>query len=544
MTELENIFAELGISLYLTNFLEQGFDSWDTILDITESDFDALGVKLGHRRKLQRKIANSRGLSADRALASPTQTTPVDDRLLEEPKPSLVRTDTKDVVTQGAKRKYRRHPKPDDNAPERPPSAYVIFSNKMRDDLKGRNLSFTEIAKLVGENWQNLSPADKEPYEQQACAAKEKYNSELSEYKKTKDYRDYSLYLVEFKARHASNQQMSDLDGSKRPKLEPLQASTASTISTTSAASIASITSSASSVGSQQGNDGPPVRLSLDQTMTSGPQWKSIPDQLSPSLPARTANPSQPPVLTLSRHASQCATGRKSPTVLPGYRESMIGPPSHAFGWREGQREGNPLILHKLPSLTEVADRRPSFAIDQLGGHSRCVGSSISPPSLSSDSTVQSAGSSASGPSTYFSSRAPMEPCPPSKPFPPPMIFPPNPGAGLENQLPPLRGLSPSPGAQQSPIGTSSSCSLDEVREVLTSRPYIGTHPGTDFPTSMAPMRGYSESMPQYLRCEDQDARAHDYNSEKANEDSNLAGINTLLRAGEILNRNVWSETS
>lgn len=29
-----------------------------------------------------------------------------------------------------AKRKYRRHPKADENAPERPPSAYVIFSNR------------------------------------------------------------------------------------------------------------------------------------------------------------------------------------------------------------------------------------------------------------------------------------------------------------------------------------------------------------------------------------------------------------------------------
>lgn len=46
MTELASIFAELGISHYLHDFIEQGFDTWDTILDITESDFDALGVKL------------------------------------------------------------------------------------------------------------------------------------------------------------------------------------------------------------------------------------------------------------------------------------------------------------------------------------------------------------------------------------------------------------------------------------------------------------------------------------------------------------------
>jgi len=208
MTELGDIFAELGISHYLNEFIEQGFDTWETILDITESDFDALGVKLGHRRKLQRKIANSRGLSSDRALASP-RNTPSDDRQPDEQRVGSTRSDTREAngAAHGAKRKYRRHPKPDENAPERPPSAYVIFSNRMREELRGRNLSFTEIAKLVGENWQNLSPTEKEPFEQQASSAKERYNSELAAYKQTNSYREYSQYLADFKARQANQQQ-------------------------------------------------------------------------------------------------------------------------------------------------------------------------------------------------------------------------------------------------------------------------------------------------------------------------------------------------
>ena len=39
---LEDIFAELGLSQYLNLFLDQGFDSWETILDITESDLFVL----------------------------------------------------------------------------------------------------------------------------------------------------------------------------------------------------------------------------------------------------------------------------------------------------------------------------------------------------------------------------------------------------------------------------------------------------------------------------------------------------------------------
>jgi len=38
MQPLEETFRELGISQYLGVFLDQGFDMWETILDITESD--------------------------------------------------------------------------------------------------------------------------------------------------------------------------------------------------------------------------------------------------------------------------------------------------------------------------------------------------------------------------------------------------------------------------------------------------------------------------------------------------------------------------
>lgn len=70
MTELAEKLDELDLAQYLDRFLKQGFDTWDTILDITEPDLyvlghqfsphalgliltrrsDILGVKLGHRR--------------------------------------------------------------------------------------------------------------------------------------------------------------------------------------------------------------------------------------------------------------------------------------------------------------------------------------------------------------------------------------------------------------------------------------------------------------------------------------------------------------
>lgn len=84
--------------------------------------------------------------------------------------------------------------------------AYVANrrAKEMREELKGRNLTFTEIAKLVGENWQSLSQSEKEPFESQAQAIKDKYHSDLAEYKKTSQYKKYMVYLQEFKAKHAT----------------------------------------------------------------------------------------------------------------------------------------------------------------------------------------------------------------------------------------------------------------------------------------------------------------------------------------------------
>jgi HMG (high mobility group) box len=83
---------------------------------------------------------------------------------------------------------------------------------EIREELRGQDLSFTEIAKVVGERWQIL-PADvREACEQQANTAKEKYYSELAEYKKTPEYALYQEYLVEFKAKHGGTRAGESLD--------------------------------------------------------------------------------------------------------------------------------------------------------------------------------------------------------------------------------------------------------------------------------------------------------------------------------------------
>ncbi|KAL0257890.1 hypothetical protein SLS55_007058 [Diplodia seriata] len=218
MTDLRQKLEQLGLSQYLEVFVTEGFDTWETVLDIRESDLDSLNVKLGHRRKLQRAIAETRGIPLERlerAVPSLPGAPSVDGSYRSDDSASETRSlnhhkraEPPSGNTGGTtKRKYRRHPKPDENAPERPASAYVIFSNQTRESLKGQDLSFTEIAKLVGERWQTLSPGAREACERQAAAAKEKYYAELAEYKKTPEYAQYQEYLVEFRAKH--NQQQS-----------------------------------------------------------------------------------------------------------------------------------------------------------------------------------------------------------------------------------------------------------------------------------------------------------------------------------------------
>ncbi|KAG9883148.1 hypothetical protein KCU98_g19230, partial [Aureobasidium melanogenum] len=87
----------------------------------------------------------------------------------------------------------------------------------IRDQLKGKDLSFTEIAKLVGERWQELGPNEKEPCEREAQALKDKYYSELRQYKKTPQYKQYQDYLIEFKAKQQISGQGPDPKKTKLP---------------------------------------------------------------------------------------------------------------------------------------------------------------------------------------------------------------------------------------------------------------------------------------------------------------------------------------
>lgn len=218
MADLEVTLAWIGMSQYYERFVEAGFDSWETVLEITEADLEALDVEPVHRRKLQKEIAITCGLAQEPAVGSALlqsvtsseSTASVSN--FSKPEPSL---------PSSAKRGYRHHPKPDEKAPQRPHSAYVLFSNHVREELKDRSLSFSETSRLVGERWQAMSPAQKDGWKQKAVVPWEKYKRDMAEYKRTEEYRNHAQYLDGFQATQENKKAASKAQNKQAPSFEP-----------------------------------------------------------------------------------------------------------------------------------------------------------------------------------------------------------------------------------------------------------------------------------------------------------------------------------
>ncbi|KAI8582174.1 hypothetical protein K450DRAFT_229374 [Umbelopsis ramanniana AG] len=223
---VKDLLSKCGLNQYYERFAEEGFDQLKSLYDITEADLSALNVKRGHRRLLQREIANRKGIPANQPLVvehgfgnkdhhSPMTTastsgyssmasfnTGQDANGSLECSSSI--SSTEDDTSSSSpltKRKYRRHAKPDKNAPIKPPSAYVMFSNDVRKELKDYNMSFTELARIVGNRWKNIESNVKQTYEDAANLAKDEYLRELAEYQKTEEHKHYQKYLTDFRSK-------------------------------------------------------------------------------------------------------------------------------------------------------------------------------------------------------------------------------------------------------------------------------------------------------------------------------------------------------
>lgn len=167
-----------------------------------------LDVDLGHRRRLQKEIHKNRASEevAQQALAAqrgrgaqqyiPTYASPdASSPLTAEPDPLVTGSQV------SLKRSYRHHPKPDPHAPKRPYSAYVLFSNHIRELLAPENLDFPEISRQVGQRWQALSAEDRHMWKRQAQEPRDRYKKEVMRYRDSAEYLEHKQYVDDFQAR-------------------------------------------------------------------------------------------------------------------------------------------------------------------------------------------------------------------------------------------------------------------------------------------------------------------------------------------------------
>ena len=187
---LNTILSELKLSQYLEVLLDNGFDSWDIVQDITEPDLDELGFKLGHRRILQRAISENPNWGQNSGASTP---------ISRAAHPSPISNPTEGSLS---KRRYRRHPRPDPHAPKRPKTAYVMFADHLRADPIICSQSFVEISRMVGTRWQSLPREEKYVWDIRAAQALQVYTQEMEEYRKTDAFREHQRYLDEFRRKH------------------------------------------------------------------------------------------------------------------------------------------------------------------------------------------------------------------------------------------------------------------------------------------------------------------------------------------------------
>ncbi|KAG9293880.1 hypothetical protein G9A89_019218 [Geosiphon pyriformis] len=262
--QIREILRKCNLMEYYERLIAEGFDDLQSLLEVTETDLIAMDVKRGHRRRLQREISTLKGVPASLPLYIPpgpaledqTNTNSILPQVtsdhvhmnnilqnnakmlyanvapvnLNRGSPMLPRDhaskeddprDNRDPQNnENTKRKYKRHPKRDKNAPVKPLSAYVMFAHRVREEYQGQNIPFPDMAKIVGDRWKTIPTAEKEAIESEAAKAKGKYRAELEVYKTTEQWKQYQEYLKDFKAKYETSFR-GDLKQRKRSKIEP-----------------------------------------------------------------------------------------------------------------------------------------------------------------------------------------------------------------------------------------------------------------------------------------------------------------------------------
>lgn len=109
----------------------------------------------------------------------------------------------------GASESKRRDP----HAPKPVCNAYMLFCQSRRGELKQQlpELAFGRLGAKLGEMWRNMTPNDKQPYEDRATLDRDRYRREMLEYTAR---REHAADAVKPEPETSDHEQKLERDGS------------------------------------------------------------------------------------------------------------------------------------------------------------------------------------------------------------------------------------------------------------------------------------------------------------------------------------------
>ena len=90
-----------------------------------------------------------------------------------------------DSSDDGKKKKKKTKAKKDPNAPKRNQSAFFLYSNATRSDVKAAqpDLAFGQVAQEISKNFKALPDEERKYWDEKAAADKDRYQREMAAYK-------------------------------------------------------------------------------------------------------------------------------------------------------------------------------------------------------------------------------------------------------------------------------------------------------------------------------------------------------------------------
>ncbi|KAG2657562.1 hypothetical protein PVAP13_1KG205300 [Panicum virgatum] len=113
----------------------------------------------------------------------------------------------------GGKKGKRKNSKKDKDPskPKQPMSAYFVYSQERRAALVAEKKNVPEIGKITGEEWKNMTEAQKAPYQEVANKQKEEYHKQMEVYNQKKTEEAASLEKEEEEQKKIMKQEALEL---------------------------------------------------------------------------------------------------------------------------------------------------------------------------------------------------------------------------------------------------------------------------------------------------------------------------------------------